>query len=126
MVLVFRNVRKKNIASLAKLSWSILTNKEDLWVRVLKGKYLSNGPHPPWPVKNSKSHIWKSISIAQASISNAIKWIIGNGSSVKLWDDWCCGSTNLMELIDNNITSLLLDVKVSDVITDSNCWDFYF
>lgn len=74
----------------AKLTWSIYANPNQLWVKVMRGKYLdSMEDHIIFTIINLPKGfaIWNFIVSCRKVITNHLIWHIGNGRLVKFWDD---------------------------------------
>ena len=56
-----RNTRDVNIALLGKLVWSLLHEKDKLWVEVLSHKYLKEKSILESECSNSCSYVWRTI-----------------------------------------------------------------
>lgn len=91
----FRNLSAFNKAMLTKQSWRLLTEPNSFWTRVLKGIYFLNcslleasrGMRPLWT--------WVSILESVSVLNRGVRWKVGNGRSIRFWDDlWIPGFSN--------------------------------
>ncbi|XP_057857844.2 uncharacterized protein LOC131066957 [Cryptomeria japonica] len=74
----------------AKLTWRTHDNPNQLWVKVMRDKYLgSMENHKIFTIRNQPkgSAIWNFIVSSRKVIIYHLTWHIGNGSSAKFWDD---------------------------------------
>ncbi|GMI83381.1 hypothetical protein HRI_002007400 [Hibiscus trionum] len=116
----FRDLRKFNIALLAKQGWRLMSNPSSLVSRLLKAKYYKETNFLGSNLGNRPSFIWKSIWCAKGLLSLGLNWRIGSGSKVSIWDDpWLPVKEN------PRITSPRTDTvkTVSDLIQTDNMWD---
>lgn len=78
-----------NSSLVSKLSWTMLTNKDSLWVRVLGGKYLRGQPFKEAGVKATDSWIWNSIIQHREALVGGLCYKVGNDSDIlDLKDSW--------------------------------------
>lgn len=66
-VLNIRNVRKVNLALLAKLGWQLLTNAEALWVEIVKKKYFKEEDFMTVSPSSTSSFTWRRLSFWRTS-----------------------------------------------------------
>ena len=83
----FRNIQAFNLAMLAKQGWRILTKLDSLVAQVFKAKYF-----PYDDILNSKkesnpSYAWRSIHNSLEVIRRGIRWRVGNGRRIHIWED---------------------------------------
>lgn len=77
-----------NNACLAKMYWSLLTHKDQLWAVVLKNKYDKiDSIILPFNAKKSTSWLWDSLCDVWSFISLGCGWRLGNGCLAKFWMD---------------------------------------
>lgn len=69
---------------LAKRDWKILTQPDNIWVRIVKARYLKNGYSDFLTTKESSatSNAWKSILHTRSLLNKGLKWIIGNRNKI--------------------------------------------
>ncbi|KAM1529591.1 hypothetical protein ACFX1Z_018776 [Malus domestica] len=83
----FRDIESFNDALLGKQCWRIICNPDALWVIILKARYFPNcdflqatrGSHLSW--------VWVSLLEGRKMMENGALWQIGNGETVKAWND---------------------------------------
>lgn len=83
----FRNILAFNYAMLAKQDWRILTEPNSLVAKVLKAKYFLNSSFLDAWVNLDASYCWKSICSAHRILFLRIRWQVGNGLNIQVWDD---------------------------------------
>ncbi|CAL1404640.1 unnamed protein product [Linum trigynum] len=119
-----RSARALNLAYLMKLGWQFLNNEEDLWVRVLHGKYVEhNGDGSVSFRQNSTSRLWKGMREALPLVKQHTIWDIRNGRSVRFWDDqWLAAGLALKDYITNNGHDIQRDLSVAEMVDSSGEW----
>lgn len=77
-----RKMEDINAASIAKLGWKILTDKKNLWVKLMREKYLKHTNFFEAKVGTNASIVWRASLRYGFLIRKGIRWIIGNGNNV--------------------------------------------
>ncbi|XP_021728740.1 uncharacterized protein LOC110695821 [Chenopodium quinoa] len=119
----FCDLRYFNQALLAKQLWHLHHNNETFLHRILKAKYFKHCDVLNASVGFDPSFVWRSIWGARSLLFEGLKWRVGNGYAVNVWNDaWLPGNTSAwvpMPLVDND-----LSLRVCDLIDHtSNTWD---
>ncbi|OVA12650.1 Reverse transcriptase zinc-binding domain [Macleaya cordata] len=88
----FKNLQLFNKSLMAKLAWRMLTEQDQLWVKVLKHKYFpSSSPLNPIQVRQG-SWVWKGIQQGLEVVQQLYIWEVKNGESIHIWKDaWIPG-----------------------------------
>ncbi|KAL4334864.1 hypothetical protein GQ457_07G036340 [Hibiscus cannabinus] len=118
----FRNLAKFNVALLAKQGWRIITHPSSLLAKVMKARYFPRSDFMSARLGSNPSYTWRSIFSAKGLLEKGLRWSIGTGSNVNIWNDsWLSGKGNgriLDQPIDIRYT------KVADLTNpSSNTWD---
>ncbi|XP_031127611.1 uncharacterized protein LOC116029708 [Ipomoea triloba] len=83
-----RAAKDMNMAFMAKLGWQVITNKESMWVKVLKEKYghgkVSIDAISTKPVC---SNAWRGIVAALHIVEKGIRSHVKNGRNTNFWTD---------------------------------------
>ncbi|XP_013616804.1 PREDICTED: uncharacterized mitochondrial protein AtMg00310-like [Brassica oleracea var. oleracea] len=82
-----RDIHAFNDAYLAKISWQLKENPDCLLGRILLSKYCPNGNLLTCSAPSAASHGWQSILVGRDLLAKNLGWIVGNGDSIKVWDD---------------------------------------
>lgn len=90
-----KQMTKLNGSLLAKVGWKIMTEQDALWVKVVKGKSLSNSNFLECRANAQSSYTWRSVIKGQDVLKRGLKWVIGNGRTVKFWIDVWIGNAPL-------------------------------
>ncbi|CAL1393718.1 unnamed protein product [Linum trigynum] len=83
----FRPFHTFNMALLAKQAWRILTNKDTLWVKVLKSIYFPNSDFLNGKKGSKASWIWSSLCEEKSWMGQGLIRVIGNGKSTRIFHD---------------------------------------
>lgn len=70
-------------------AWRLYHSPHMLWARVLKAKFF---PHTSLFESTSTSrgsHIWKALFNGIQWLREGMKWIIGDGHNIRIWEDHC-------------------------------------
>lgn len=74
-----------NNACLAKLVWKVLTEDNNLWVQIVKNKYLKNEEFLNNKIRQNYSCAWKGILKARVVVIMGLRWVVGNGEDICFW-----------------------------------------
>ena len=87
----FKDLGKFNDAMLEKQAWRLLKDQNSLFSRVFKAKYFPKGSI--FKVKVARgSYAWQSILKARKVILRGMRWRIGDGKSINIYNDnWLPG-----------------------------------
>ena len=111
-----QSAKGRNIALLTKLNWSLHTENESLWARVIKAKYCSTQRiNSRNPSSLPCSQIWKGIKKGSDLFQQGSRWVIGRESILSFWyDNWSYKGL-LRHLIQGPLPLRVADWKVKDV-----------
>ena len=89
-----RRLGHLNKALLTKVGWRLVENNTN-WSNIMKAKYLSNSSFIYHLFNNDLpggSKIWMNITRSRGMLREGVRWIIGNGHSIRFWEDnWVGG-----------------------------------
>ena len=83
----FRDLRVFNEALLAKQCWRLAVGDDSLLHRVLRAKYYPKCSFLEAYRGGSPSYTWRSIWAAKSLLLEGLRWRIGNGRKVLVWED---------------------------------------
>jgi len=83
----FRQLKEFNLALLAKQGWWLQMRYDSLVYRVLKAQYFPRCDFIQALLGNNPSFTWRSIWAAQELVKFGLRWRMGNGDSVRVWED---------------------------------------
>jgi hypothetical protein len=117
----YRDLELFNMALLAKQGWRIMQNEGSLVAQVLKKKYFSKESFLSSRLGNNPSYVWRSIWGAKRLVQSGMIWGVGDGNSIKIWDEKWIDST-YSGMIQSPVRVLGEDAKVRALIDDSTKW----
>lgn len=119
----FRDIETLNDFLLAKIGWRLLKDPHSLLARVLLGKYAWDSSFLTCTVPSTASHGWRSIIAGRELLRKGRSWVVGNGESIRVWDDpWLSFSSPSRPIGPPSESACSL--RVSDLLCPlSNLWD---
>lgn len=112
-----RRLDHLNNACLAKLSWKVLTEEDNWWVRLVKSKYLRNEDFLDNKIRQNYFFAWKSIMKSRDVILRGMSWRVGNDQDILFWNHNWVFPYPLFHLVPNiDYENHNWDLKVSDFI----------
>lgn len=118
----FRDLKCFNQDLIEKQGWRLYNTTDSLIYKVLKARYFKNTEFLEARRGNAPSYSWRSIWGAKSLLLEGLKWRVGNGTKIKVWeDDWVPGDDNYMTPTRSSDSNL--DIRVADLIDFWNgCW----
>lgn len=116
-----KNPHHFNLALLTKLASRLVTEHDQLWVRLLKTKYFSNSHLLEKSRTSNLSWIWTSIQKGLELIKSNYVWQVKNGASGKIWEDRWVPNSDLIQKVSN--VQEQAPIRVQELITEENKWD---
>ena len=83
----FKQLKQFNLALLAKQGWRLQTGSNSLLFLVFKAKYFPNSDFVHATMGRKPSFAWRSIMAAQDIVRRGLRWQVGNGKSIHIWQD---------------------------------------
>ena len=117
-----------NRASIAILSWKILTDNDSFWARIMRDKYVKNINFFRFPKKKRDFNVWKEIIYHGDYVEAGLKWCIGDGRKVLFWtDNWVYMMPLVFFFVEaDNLHLVNLDAKVHDLINhETKEWNIH-
>ncbi|XP_073063943.1 uncharacterized mitochondrial protein AtMg00310-like [Primulina eburnea] len=92
----FRDLHNFNLAMLGKKRWKFLSNPDALICKVFKAKHYPNGDFLNAKLGNNPSFVWKSIWSSRVLLEKGIRWKIGDGRKIRVWNEpWLREASNM-------------------------------
>lgn len=102
-------------ALFAKLSWRIINHLNCLLARVLLDKYCTTASFMENLCPTASSHGWKSIICGRDLVAKNSVWAVGNGDSVRIWQENWLSTTSARAPIGPP-TKTEIDLKVCTLL----------
>ena len=120
----FRDLHGFNLALLGKQCWHLLQNPDSLVSRLLKARYYQNYSFVQATRTGGASFTWSGIWEAKEFVKNDLRWVLGDGRSIKIYQDrWLRGKNNL-RVDDYSHNVAVMESKVYDFFLDGRkAWD---
>ncbi|KAL4354865.1 hypothetical protein GQ457_06G014830 [Hibiscus cannabinus] len=106
-----------------KIAFNLIRNVDDLWVRVLRGKYKISQAVPDSLVSRRPSHLWKANCSVWDTVRLNVVWNIGDGQQVDFWNDPWLGSLGPLVVYLRNPSSID-SCTVAAMIDEHGNWDW--
>lgn len=83
----FRKLKEFNLAMLAKQAWRFIQHPHSLASRTYKSRYFPKSTFMEAKIGSNPSFIWRSIYETQEIVKRNIRWRVGDGKSINIWQD---------------------------------------
>ncbi|XP_058783591.1 uncharacterized protein LOC131658300 [Vicia villosa] len=83
----FKGISDFNTSLLGKHYWRLMKEETSLLSEVWKGRYYPNCKVQEAGVGFSPSYAWRSVQSSKELVLEGSRWRIGNGRSLKIWED---------------------------------------
>ena len=119
----FRDLEVFNQAMLAKQGWRLIQSPSSLAARILRGKYFASGSFLTAQLGGNPSFSWRSILWGRELLKLGMRWKIGNGERVSVFNDpWLPRPYSFLPITRSS--SVQTELKVKDLINATdNCWN---
>lgn len=98
-----RKNKNVNAAMVAKLGQKILTEPNNVWVKVVSAKYLNNLNFLEAKKTDRASNMRKYILVRRYLINKRICWVLGNGNRINFWHDIQTKNLSLINKIPQEV-----------------------
>lgn len=95
-----------------------------LWFSLLKAKYFPLGS-PMFTSATGGSQFWKDLVKLWDEFREHVKFVVGNGRSIRFWRDWWCGESPLAVSFPV-LFSYCFEPEISVSELSANNWDLAF
>uniref|UniRef100_A0A8I6X924 Uncharacterized protein n=1 Tax=Hordeum vulgare subsp. vulgare TaxID=112509 RepID=A0A8I6X924_HORVV len=89
------NLEVKNKCLLSKWLYRLSTQTEGMWIQILRNKYLNTRTLAEATIRPNDSPFWKGLMRIKCSFFQRVKFMVGEGTSTRFWEDTWLGSTPL-------------------------------
>ncbi|KAH1045831.1 hypothetical protein J1N35_036615 [Gossypium stocksii] len=119
----FRHFNDQNNSFLMKIGFSLTSQSNALWVRVLHSKYGWKDRLLDSISRNHCLHLWNSLSKIWPTLWDNLIWSIGDGALARCWKDpWILGIGSLISKIPF-FSNLDLDCCVKEFANLDGSWN---
>ncbi|CAN1161707.1 Putative ribonuclease H protein At1g65750 [Linum perenne] len=119
-----RSARDLNKAFLMKLVWNLMSQPDELWVRVLLSKYMVKTANGYMLArKKGFSNAWRGMMRVWDITQNGVRWSIRDGRSTRFWTDRWLDSGILLIDYALNIREVDVSNSVADFCDVDKVWD---
>ena len=94
------STQHRNQAILMNQAWRLYSNLSSLWARVLKAKYFPHATLFTSPRTSKGSHIWTTLSLGVELILEGMRWVVGDGRTIRIWKDHWLPNGSLHDYIE--------------------------
>lgn len=107
----FRSLHGFNMALIGKHIWNFIRHPSSLVARIFKARYFHDSSILQARKGNGGSFIWSGIWEAKEKLCNGYRWILGDGNSIKIFQDpWLRGKRNFR--VEDHHRNTISDDKV--------------
>lgn len=86
-----------NKALIPKLRWSLITEKNKLWVKALKAKYFPYTSFMKCKMKKDRSWLWFGVIRVKPLLAKGVCYRVGKGDARNYWEDpWISNNPDFM------------------------------
>lgn len=115
----FRDLSSFNQALVAKQSWRIIQAPDSLVAWVMKRRYFRHSDFMEAKLGSNPSYIWQSILWGREVIHKGLRWRIGDGKLVKVYQSgWLPRSVTFKPISPK---SLPVETTVFELINEEHC-----
>ncbi|KAG8473137.1 hypothetical protein CXB51_035140 [Gossypium anomalum] len=119
----FRHLQDQNFSFLMKIGFNLISEKDALWVRVLRSKYGWKSEFPDSIQRSNCSHLWRSLSKVWPLFCENFLWSVGDGSIIRGWkDSWIPDAGSLSSYVENH-SRLDLESPLRDWVLPNSSWN---
>jgi len=84
-----------------------MTAEDNIWVRIMRAKYLKTHTFLACPPKPTNSPVWKSLLKSRKLIRQGMVWKVATGETISFWFDNWIRNHNLIQLLGIEDVSIL-------------------
>ncbi|KAH9750466.1 reverse transcriptase domain-containing protein [Citrus sinensis] len=117
----FRDLTCFNQALVAKQGWRVIHFPESLMARVLQARYFKNSSFMQAKLGSNPSFIWRSILWGRQVLQNGMRWRIGCGQQVKIYQSRWIPRPTSFKIFSR--ATLPVEATVSTLIDKEHKWN---
>lgn len=100
-----------------------MSEEENLWIEVVRNKYLIKDEFMNRKTRNTDSWAWKKINNTRNLLQKGMRWKLGNGKKISFWIDLWCGDENLLKQQNKHASEVDFNLRVEHFITCDKSWN---
>ncbi|GMJ13498.1 hypothetical protein HRI_005019000 [Hibiscus trionum] len=89
----FRDMQKFNISLMCKQGWRMIVRPSSLVSRIYRAKYFPGLSFLTSRLGSHPSYIWRSIWSARGLLESGLRWQVGSGLGINIWNDYWLPAT---------------------------------
>ena len=114
LYLYFLSIMKRPFYGEPK-AWRLYSTPSSLWARLLKAKYFPQATLFTGPRSAKRSHIWTAISLGAKLLREGMRWFVGDGHSIRVWQDHWLPNGSLREYIEGPLPRQEEDRRINSL-----------
>ena len=109
------STRHKNNAILMNQAWRLYSNPTSLWAQVIKAKYFPHTTLFTSHRTSRESHIWTALSLGANLLLRGMRWVVGDGQTIRSWKDHWLPNGSLRSYIEGPLLPQDEDRRVNSL-----------
>ncbi|XP_073153533.1 uncharacterized mitochondrial protein AtMg00310-like [Henckelia pumila] len=111
----FREFLNFNLAMLEKQGWRLISDPDAFVSKVFKAKYYSKEDFLNAKLRHNPSFVWRSIWSSWVLLEKGIRWKIGDGKHIRVWEEsWLRDSKN--KKLESSPIVELSNIRVNELM----------
>lgn len=82
-----RSLKAMNSTMLGKIGWSLMNDRDKMWVKVLKSKYFPSSSFVQCRKKKNCSQLWSAVLNTRKILKQGLCFKVGRGNNINYWKD---------------------------------------
>lgn len=110
-----KRLKEMNTTFMEKIGWCLEIEKNSLWARILRAKYLRNDANNyDFKCRQADSKLWRGVVHASHIIKTGTRKMVINGKNTKFWTDkWlmkdCLKDHTLIEMDETTLNKQVVE-----------------
>ena len=104
-------------------AWRLYSTPSSLWAQILKAKYFPQATLFTGPRIAKRSHIWIATSLRAELLRDGMRWFVGDGQTIRIWQDHWLPNGSLRDYIEGPLPYQEEDQRINS-LWDNQTWSF--
>ncbi len=117
-----RKAEDINVALQMKLLWKIMAEPDNMWVNIIREKYLKQASLWDYKKSGSTSWQWGKLITLRKQFKQGLKWVVGDGKAIRFWNDSWLTDVPLLNMATNK-DNINPELMVHQLISADKIWD---